>query len=762
MNSFVAYCFCFVSLLPVLSIPLVLAAAEARNDGVYIVYTGSPASNSFHSDHIMSSISMESWKDRVTHTYRNAFSGFAARLSKEEAQLIAQRPEVVSVFPDRVYQLHTTRSWDFLKSQSLVESDSKPGRIQKQNISSVAGEDVIIGIFDTGIWPEAKSFNDEGLGPVPKRWKGECKQGHDFKPFKCNRKLIGARNYVTDEAPNSPRDHDGHGTHVAAIAAGKPVAGASYHGLARGTAQGGAPGARIAVYRVCTHDGCLGSQFLKAFDDAIADGVDIISLSSGTYDEIGNLITDPMSIGAFHAAENGILVVAASGDLDVHMAGDPPYLNNVAPWILTVGASTIDRFFATDIILGNDKVIKGGGAHTSNFEKSPIYPLIDGRSAMKPGADEDEASNCYMDALDENKIKGKFVLCEDTLQDTTSDGQYSDVQSLGGIGVVYEDIYGQLVDSVSDSIPRIAISEQDVDQIRAYMNSTRNPTLTISPTMVVSNYKPAPSIAFLSDRGPVYSDNYLIKPDVVAPGVDILSAWPSNDTNEAFNILSGTSMACPHVTGIAALIKSQHPSWGPTAIKSAIMTTTNPYNNLKKPITVHYHAEEATPYDMGAGEVTLLGPSQPGLLYETKVVEYLRFLCYQGYNASRIKRISTKLPTNFSCPDDSKEEMISNMNYPSIVVVQSQDHPKPYLTVKRTVTNVGDEESTYRVSVETSQALDIKVSPNELKFTKNLTKLSYNVIFTNISLGAFTFAHGSITWSNGKLHNSIPFIVTEN
>ncbi|KAK6802447.1 hypothetical protein RDI58_000227 [Solanum bulbocastanum] len=233
-------------------------ASQAEGHGVYIVYMGSKGSSDDHLQ-LMSSLTTRR-KKVVVHSYQKSFSGFAARLSDDEAQSIAQQPGVVSVFPDPVFQPHTTRSWNFLRGQCDLVHDF-PYRSRSNSTSN--GADTIIGFLDYGIWPESESFNDKGIGPVQSRWKGTCTRGYDFNSSNCNRKLIGARFYDdpgTFESPitGTSRDHDGHGTQVAATAAGSPVAGAPYYGLAGGTAQGGSPGFRIAVYRICNPTGCSG------------------------------------------------------------------------------------------------------------------------------------------------------------------------------------------------------------------------------------------------------------------------------------------------------------------------------------------------------------------------------------------------------------------------------------------------------------------------------------------------------------------------
>jgi len=174
----------------------------------------------------------------------------------------------------------------------------------------------------------------------------------------CNRKVIGARYYRSgyeaeeeSDAKNtfrSARDSTGHGSHTASIAAGRYVANMNYKGLAGGGARGGAPMARIAVYKTCWDSGCYDVDLLAAFDDAIRDGVHILSLSLGAESPQGDYFSDAISVGSFHAASRGVLVVASAGN-----EGTAASATNLAPWILTVAASSTDRDFTSDITLGN-------------------------------------------------------------------------------------------------------------------------------------------------------------------------------------------------------------------------------------------------------------------------------------------------------------------------------------------------------------------------------------------------------------------------
>ncbi|XP_019262862.1 PREDICTED: CO(2)-response secreted protease-like isoform X1 [Nicotiana attenuata] len=744
------------------------AVSQVQNNGVYIVYMGAAdASNAKnHQTDLMSSL-IRRKKDAIVHSYKNGFSGFAARLSEAEANSIAQKPGVISVFHDPVLKLHTTRSWDFLQYQNDVEITSGP---VSGFDSSPKVADTIIGILDTGIWPESESFSDNDMSAVPSRWRGTCMESHDFSSSKCNKKLVGARFYDDSgeddrKLSGSVRDQNGHGTHVASTAAGNPISGASYYGLAAGTAKGGSPGSRIAMYRVCTSDGCRGSAIMKAFDDAVADGVDVLSLSlgssSGLEPEFSN---DPIAIGAFHAVEKGILVVCSAGN-------DGPSTKsvvNVAPWILTVAATTIDRDFETDIVLGGNKLIKlqGGGISFGNLTNSAVYPLISGDLAKSEENDvsEKNARSCLPDSLDEKKVKGKIVLCHNRDEGYSPSDKLEEVKSKGGIGFILVDDNARTVAPKFKSFAAAVVTEKDGNEILSYINSTRNPVASILPTVSKNKYKPAPVVAYFSSRGPAYNTHNLLKPDITAPGVAILAAWPGNDTKEAvlgqepplFNILSGTSMSCPHVSGIAAIVKAQNPSWSPSAIKSAIMTTAIQTNNLKAPITTN-SGSIATPYDIGAGEASPSRAINPGLVYETYAADYLQFLCSMGYDTLKIKLISKTVPDDFSCPTNSSSESISKMNYPSIAVSNIKENETKEVT--RMVTNVAEEEATYTAIIKAPTGLEVQVIPNKLVFTNNSKKLSYEVSFKASSKPKGDL-FGSITWTNGKYKIQSPFVVT--
>jgi subtilisin family serine protease len=212
------------------------------------------------------------------------------------------------------------------------------------------GAGVIIGVFDTGIFPDHPSFGDSGMPPAPSRWKGRC----DFNGSACNNKLIGARDFTTENVTNAPPvDEAGHGTHTASTAAVAVVPGAQVLGQATGVAAGMAPRAHIAVYKVFTEGGCSTADILAGVDAAVADGCDVISMSLGGPSR--QFHRDSIAIGTFGAMEKGVFVSMAAGN-----AGpESSTLLNEAPWMLTVAASTMDRSIRATVRLGNSLYFHG-------------------------------------------------------------------------------------------------------------------------------------------------------------------------------------------------------------------------------------------------------------------------------------------------------------------------------------------------------------------------------------------------------------------
>lgn len=771
-----------------------LAAAGAGDDGrsqVYVVYMGAvpprTSANLLQESHLRLVGTVLKRGQRadsvVVRQYKHGFSGFAARLSKDEAAALRRKPGVVSVFRDPVYQLHTTRSWDFLQ-QTEVKVDSaprrrrRPGNTKAENdggSSSPATTDTIIGLLDSGIWPESPSFDDAGMGPVPSRWKGVCMTGDDFNSSNCNRKLIGARYYdlsdVRGPAPSgggSPRDDVGHGTHTSSTAAGSAVAGASFYGLAPGTAKGGSSASRVAMYRVCSASGCAGSAILAGFDDAIADGVDVLSVSLGASPYFRpDFSDDPIAIGAFHAVARGVTVVCSAGNSGPGAAT----VVNAAPWILTVAASTIDRYFQSDVLLGgNNSAVKGGAINFSNLDRSPKYPLITGAAAKSSSvSDTDSASHCEPGTLDSSKVRGKIVLCNHSLSDTSKPVKVDELKSAGAVGAIVVDDVEAAVATTYIDFPATEVTSAGAAAIHKYIASESQPVATITPTATVTEHKPAPVVAYFSSRGPSGQTGNVLKPDVAAPGVNILASWipttslPAGQKQASqFKLVSGTSMACPHVAGAAATVKAWNPTWSPAAIRSAIMTTATQLNNDRAPITTD-SGSPATPYDYGAGHVHPTGALDPGLVFEAGEDDYLSFLCNYGYNASKIKLITSSLPAGFSCAANaSSKDLISDLNYPSIAVSGLGGKAGGSRTVTRAVTNVGaQEEATYTVAVSAPAGLDVKVTPSKLEFTRSVKKLTFQVSFSGRSDAAAKGGlSGSITWSDGKHTVRSPFVVT--
>ncbi|KAK9062148.1 hypothetical protein SSX86_019334 [Deinandra increscens subsp. villosa] len=751
-----------------LSLPHLTLFSYAK---VFVVYMGStdnedPNEIVFRNHRILSSVHSGSFEDAQAahlYSYKHGFKGFAAKLTQDQALQIAKMEGVVSVFENTKRTLHTTHSWDFI---GLAEKETMeiPGFSTKNQVN------VIIGFIDTGIWPESPSFRDTGMPPVPAGWKGICQSGEAFNSSNCNRKVIGARYYHSgyeaeehsnlenqqedenDDDPRkkvsfrSPRDSSGHGSHTASTAAGRFVENMSYKGLAGGGARGGAPMARIAVYKTCWDSGCYDADILAAFDDAVRDGVHIMSLSLGPDAPQGDYFSDAISIGSFHAVSRGITVVSSVGN-----EGTKGSATNLAPWLITVAASSTDREFTSKIVMGNGVKVKGESlsVHQMMAPARIISASIANRGYFTPY----QSSYCLESSLNHTKTRGKVLLCRHAERSTESKLAKSEVvKAAGGVGMILIDETDKDV-AIPFVIPAAIVGKRMGNRILSYIrNNMRNGTSRIFASNAKLGSQPAPRVASFSSKGPNALTPEILKPDIAAPGLNILAAWSPAVGKMNFNILSGTSMACPHVTGIVALIKAVNPTWSPSAIKSAIMTTATVFDKNGKPMRVNPDGRRGNAFDYGSGFVDPTAVLDPGLVYDTQPTDYKSFLCSIGYTEKLLRLITRD---NSTC-NNQAFSVPSSLNYPAILV----PNLKSTFSVSRTLTNVKKhaKRTSYRAVVSTPHGIEVGVHPRRIAFTRYGQKVNFTVTF-KISAPSQGYVFGYLQWKHRNSRVTTPLIV---
>ncbi|GAU44970.1 hypothetical protein TSUD_184710 [Trifolium subterraneum] len=616
------------------------------------------------------------------------------------------------------------------------------------------------------VWPESKSFSDEGYGPVPKKWRGICQvaKGNQDK-FYCNRKLIGARYFHKgyESSPhdeeknetftfNSARDTDGHGTHTLSTAGGNFVVGANVFGYGNGTASGGSPKARVASYKVCWGS-CYEADILAGFEHAISDGVDVLSVSLGGPPQ--EYSKNSLSIGSFHAVANNIVVVASGGN-----SGPSPFtVSNLEPWVLTVAASTIDRSFASYVILGNKQVLKGESLSELYLPAHKSYPLISAADAAVDGVSSVDALLCKEGALDPQKVKGKILVCLRGDNSRVEKGMQA--SKVGAIGMILANDESSGGEVIADPhvLPATHVNFTEGNYILNYINNTKSPVAYITRVKTQLGVSRNPSMASFSSRGPNTLVPTLLKPDITAPGVNVIASYsefssPSENESDKrrtpFITMSGTSMSCPHVAGLVGLLKSLHPNWSPAAIKSAIMTTATTKDNTGEHLLDSLG--KATPFAYGAGHVRPNLAADPGLVYDLNITDHLNFLCGHGYNSDQLKPFYGK---PYTCP---KSFNLLDFNYPTITIPQFKIGQS--LTVTRTVTNVGSP-SKYRVRIEAPSELLVSVEPKKLLFKEKGEKKDFKVTFTLKQQSKYKtdYIFGKLIWTNGRHRVGTPIVI---
>jgi len=528
----------------------------------------------------------------------------------------------------------------------------------------------------------------------------------------------------------SPRDRFGHGTHCASTAAGSAVEAASFNGLAQGVARGGAPRARIAVYKALwvTSDGSnTGSTvgLLAAIDDAIYDGVDVLSLSLNDMEE--------NSFGALHAVQKGITVVYTGGNNGPR----PQTVRNTSPWVITVAASKVDRSFPTVITLGNKQQVVGQSLYyqAKNSSGSSFTDLL---FTSRP---------CTADVLNGTDVRGIILVClplpgdQDALTTFRTFQQAAQyVRNGGGSGLIFAqyttDNLGITTSAFCQGIACVLVDLDTAEKISKYMDVTSSPVAKIEPARTVTGKEIlGATVASFSSRGPSHDYPDIIKPDIAAPGANILAA-----VKDSYVFMSGTSMAAPHVSGIVALLKALHPNWSPAAIKSAIITTAHVTDERGMPVLSEgLPRKTADPFDYGGGNINPNGAADPGLVYDIDARDYNRFFMCTIVRRTNVSCDATKLPAY-------------HLNLPSIAVSELK-HP---VTVWRTVKNVGEVDSVYHTEVLSPAGVGMEVEPPVLVFNATNRVHSFKVKLSPMwkLQGDYTF--GSITWRKDQKAVRIP------
>ncbi|CAI5514906.1 unnamed protein product [Closterium sp. Naga37s-1] len=385
----------------------------------------------------------------VLYKFKHVSNAFVARLTPKQLQQLKRHPAVAEVKSNYQISKLTTDSANFL---------NLPGTLWTARGRERAGEGVVVGIVDTGIWPEHPSFSSNVTPPElpypnpPPTWKGTCQATADFL---CNRKVIGARFFNAGFQAwfgqedlradwTSARDADGHGTWCASAAAGNsnvPIV-LPPRKTTIGNATGMAPRAFLAAYKVFWGNANTGgttatyADVEAAVDAAVADGVDVISLSLGGADPSATYFTD---LPYLYANLAGAVVVYAAGN-----SGPPPLtssmyrsISNFSPFYLTVGASTIARSYVSSATLGDGRVLKLYGFGSGNVAVQRLV-LVEGIAVRAAGKTETEGQYCFTGSLNATKIAGKIVLC--SYGWTSTGSKAAEVASKGGRAVIVVDV----------------------------------------------------------------------------------------------------------------------------------------------------------------------------------------------------------------------------------------------------------------------------------------------------------------------------------
>ncbi len=628
------------------------------------------------------------------YRWTTALDGFAVQLTSTQAHDIEAVPGVDSVERNEVRRLAAVPS-----SAGASAAIAEPQR---------GGAGVVIGLIDSGLDPDNPVFAtvpDLGRG-VP-GFSGSCEVAEDWPDSACSSKLVGARSFVDGFGADnlrstsslSPRDDSGHGTLVASVAAGNSGVSVKVGAQSLGAFAGTAPQARLAVYKACwtapdpDQDGCSTADVVTAIDRATADGVDVLNLSVA-----GGSLFDTVDTALLGAAQSGVFVAAAAGN-DARSA----YAAHPAPWITTVGAVTGPirggRISMSDL---------GSLSGAMSSRRTVTARLVSGASIAASGASPADARICRAGSLDASRAAGKIVICE---RGGVGRVDKSHTVALAdGVGMVLANTHGSDVHADFQQVPTLHVAASAARTLRAWQHAHPGAEATIRPGAGVGGSR---SVVRWSAPGDPRGD--LVKPEVTAPGVDVLGAVPpSAESSARWNLFSGTSAATARVSGQAAVILGRHRDWSPARVQSALMTSARPVTG------------DPSSLSQGAGRTRLDRALHPGLVYDVDTGDYRRYL-------------SGRL--------DGRD-----LNLPSI----KADGPSD---IRRTVTNVGARPMYYSVKARGFTLHRVSISPVAIRIRPGQSR-TFTVTITGPT--SRQVDSGWITWrgANGTLVR-IPVVISD-